>query len=86
MSPRRGKAIREFVHDQAVLVREGRRHALPFHARHLKAEGDNQRRVDGGREQRLEPRNQLVANLTEVKALYRVDVVSAGQRRERVSR
>ena len=57
MSPRRGvaDAVGELVDDQPVLIGERRRHALAFDARHLEAERDDERGVDGGRGQRLEP-------------------------------
>ena len=61
MSPRRAYPVHEFVDDQSVLILERRRHAEPLDARNLKAERDDERRVDRGREQCLEPRQQLVA-------------------------
>ena len=62
MSPRRGAptSIGELVDDQAVLIGERGRHALAFDARHLESERDDERGVHGGREQRLEPRDELV--------------------------
>src|SRR5712691_1243744 len=58
---RRAHPVHELVDDQPVLVFERRRHAQALDACHLEAEGDDQRRVDGGGEQRLEPRDQLIA-------------------------
>ena len=80
MSPRRriADAIRQLVHDQPVLIGQGRRHALALDAGHLEAEGHDQGGVDRGREQRLDPRHELVAHLR------RVNEGSA--RRGRVSR
>ena len=61
MSPivRLADAVGELVDDQAILIRERRRHALAFDARDLEAERHDQRRVDGGRGQRLQPGDQL---------------------------
>ena len=46
--------------DEAILIGERRRHALAFHARDLESEGDDQRGVDRGGEERLEPGDELV--------------------------
>lgn len=35
--------IREFVHDQAILVMQRRLHAAAFHPRHLESEGHDKR-------------------------------------------
>ena len=59
-APRRAQAVGQLVHDQAVLVGKRGRHALTFDAGDLEAEGHDERGVDGGRRQRLEPRHQLV--------------------------
>ena len=40
--------VDELIDDQSILIGEGRRHALPFDARHLEAERDDQHGVDGG--------------------------------------
>ena len=53
--------IGQLVDDQAVLVLQRRRHALALDARDLEAERDDQRGVDGGRGERLEPGDQLFA-------------------------
>ena len=42
------------------MIGESGRHALAFHAGDLKSERDDQGRVNGGREERLEPRDELV--------------------------
>ena len=57
MSPtlRLADPIRQLVDDQAILIRERRRHALAFDARDLEAERHDQRGVDRGRGQRLQP-------------------------------
>ena len=57
---RNAPPIRQLVDDQPVLIRERRRHALAFDARDLKAERDDQRGVDGGRRQCLDPGDGLV--------------------------
>ena len=54
-------AIGQLVHDQPVLILERGRHAHAFDARDLEPEGDDQRGIDRGRCQRLEPRDELVA-------------------------
>ena len=66
MSPRRGSAepVGELVDDQPILIGQRRRHALALDARHLEAERDDQRGVDGRRDQRLHPGDQLVAHLS----------------------
>ena len=64
MSPTCGvaDAVGELVDDQPILIRERRRHALAFDARDLEAERDDQRGVDRGRGQRLQPGEQLFAD------------------------
>ena len=42
------------------MIGERGRHALAFHTRNLETERDDQRRVDRGREESLEPRDELV--------------------------
>ncbi len=53
--------VGELVDDQPVLILERRDHALALDARDLEAERDDERRVDGGRHQRLEPGDELLA-------------------------
>ena len=61
MSPMCGSPmpVGQLVDDQAILIRERRRHALAFDARDLEAERDDERRVDRRRGQRLQPGDQL---------------------------
>ena len=56
-----GEAIGELVDDQPILIGQRRRHALALDPRHLEAERDDERGVDGGGGQRLDPRDELVA-------------------------
>ncbi len=56
-----GEAIGELVDDQPILIGQRRRHALAFDPRDLEAERDDQRGVDRGRGQRLDPGDELVA-------------------------
>ena len=53
-------AVGELVDDQAILIGERRRHALAFDAGDLEAERDDQRGVDRGRGQRLQPGDELL--------------------------
>jgi hypothetical protein len=48
------------------LIGQRRRHALAFDARDLCDERDDQRRVDGGRDERLRPDDELVAYLPQL--------------------
>ena len=63
MSPtlRVADAVGELVDDQAILVLQRRRHAHALDARDLEAERDDQRGVDGGRRERLQPGDELLA-------------------------
>jgi hypothetical protein len=55
------KAVGELVDDQAILIGQGRRHALPFDARDLESKRDDQSGVDGGGGERFDPRHKLIA-------------------------
>ena len=63
--PRIREPVRQLVDDEPVLVLERRRHALALDARNLEAERDDERRVDGSRGERLEPREQALAETRE---------------------
>ena len=67
MSPRRGSPMRydQLVDDQPILILERRRHALAFDARHLEPERDDEDGVDGRRDERLDPGDELFLNLRE---------------------
>src|SRR5687767_13779981 len=73
-------AIGQLVHDQAVLIGERRRHALPFDTGNLKAKGDDQGGVDGCRRERLEPGDEFV--LQYVQPMY--DERGSGTDRDKV--
>jgi hypothetical protein len=81
---RRGEAIAELVDDQPILIGQRRRHALAFDARDLEAERDDQRRVHGGRRERPDPREELVApHFEPAHHLLRVLIDLQRQRRRR---
>jgi hypothetical protein len=56
------EAVGELVDDQAILVGQRGRHALPLDAGDLEAERHDERRVDGGRGQRLQPGDELLGD------------------------
>ena len=56
------QAVHQLVDDEPILVFERRGHALALNACHLDAEGDDQRGVDGGRDDGLDPGDGLFAD------------------------
>ena len=81
-------AVRELVDDQAILILQRRRHAHAFDARDLEAERDDQRGVDGGGRERLQPRDELFAEAVQperraVEREARLDGGDRGDRRRR---
>ena len=52
--------VDQLVDDQPILILQRRRHALALDARDLKTERHDEHRVDGRRDQRLDPGDQLL--------------------------
>ena len=57
--------IRELVDDQPILILQRRRHAHAFHTRDLKAECNDERRVNGRGRQRFQPCDKFFAEAIE---------------------
>ena len=58
--PRIAELVDQLVDDQPIVILERRRHAQAVDARDLKAERDDERGVDGGREQRLDAAHEVL--------------------------